>query len=331
MRFIDAATVANNLDIAELIKALEGAFAAGQKAPPRHHHTIPLSVGRKNHTSHDEAAIPQGNDKTLLIMPAWNDKIIGTKLVSVFPDNGAINLPAIHGLYILMDGTNGVPLAVLDASELTRWRTAAASALAGRYLAPTCPETMLMVGTGALSIPLIKAHMSQHESLKSIHIWGRSSDKAAAIVDQLRNKGIRANICDNLSDGAQNAHIISTATLSSEPLIKGQWLSNNCHLDLVGAYKPTMRESDDEAITKAQLFVDTFEGGLSEGGDIVQPMRDGLISKADIKADLYDLCQKRHLGRTSDDEITLFKSVGASLEDLVAASLVMQKITANDL
>ncbi len=329
MRFIDAATVANSLDIAELVNTLEAAFAVGQKAPQRHHHTIPALMADKNPATLDKAITPR--DKTLLIMPAWNDDLIGTKLVSVFPDNGAKNLPAIHGLYILMDGTNGKPLAILDASELTRWRTAAASALAGRYLAPSNPETLLMVGTGALSIPLIKAHMSQHESLKDILVWGRSLDKAVTIVDQLNDEGVRANVCDNLADGAQNAHIISTATLSSEPLIKGQWLSNNCHIDLVGAYKPTMRESDDKAILKSQLFVDTFEGALSEGGDIVQPLRDGIISKADIKADLYNLCQKHHPGRTNDADITLFKSVGASLEDLVAASLVMQKITANNL
>lgn len=325
MRYIDADTIQNNIKLNELVDALNHAFKAGTKPPKRHHHTIPASIsGDRVFDASDETSLT--SDKTLLIMPAWNDRAIGTKLVSVFPDNGQLDMPSIQGLYIMMDAKNGKPIAVFDGSELTRWRTAAASALAGRYLAPPNPETLLMVGTGALSIPLIKAHMSQHASLQNILVWGRSSHKATTIVHDLREEGITAQVCSNLSDDVKKADIISTATLSIQPLIKGEWLTNSCHIDLVGAYKPTMRESDDGVITKAQLFVDTFEGALSEGGDIVQPINQGLISKNDIQADLYDLCQHRHKGRTSHDSITLFKSVGASIEDLVAATLVLENL-----
>lgn len=308
MHVITANDIATHLDYQILINALETAFKAGVMAPPRHHHTIPRQK--------------TGADATLLLMPAWDDDAIGTKMVTVFPSNNEDDKPAIQGLYFLADGTTGEAKAVFEAKELTKRRTAAASALAARYLAPKDAHHMLMVGTGALAEPLITCHLLERPSLNRISIWGRSPDKAKTLASRLQEKGINATAVTDLAATARKADIISTATLSRTPLIKGDWLKAGCHLDLVGAFKPIMRESDDQCISRAQLFVDTRAGALIEGGDIAQPLKAGLITEKDIQADLYDLCQNTHKGRASNDAITLFKSVGASIEDFIAAKLV---------
>lgn len=182
---------------------------------------------------------------------------------------------------------------------------------------------MLMVGTGRLSANVIEAHASARP-IRNVAVWGRDPRKAEATAKELDLKGISVSVATDLEAAAREADIISCATLSSEPLIRGDWLKPGAHLDLIGAFKPTMRESDDRAVARASIFVDTREGALKEGGDIVQPLKAGIISEASIRADLFELARGEHPGRTAPDEITLFKSVGAALEDLAGAVLAFE-------
>jgi ornithine cyclodeaminase len=224
---------------------------------------------------------------------------------------------------MLFDAVDGRALALMDAGELTIRRTAAASALAASYLVRKDASTMLMVGAGAMAPCLIRAHSAVRD-LKEISIWNHRPEKAEKLADDLTREGFSAQVVTNLEDAARHADLISCATLSTEPLIKGEWLKPGAHLDLVGAFTPAMRESNDDAVKIATLFVDTREGGLKEAGDIVQPLQTGVIRESDIQADLYDLCKGTHAGRALDDEITLFKSTGAALEDLAAAILAYE-------
>lgn len=292
-----------------LIEALDDMFAKGCVMPVRHHHDV---------------EVPGEANATLLLMPAWQPgAYVGVKMVSVFPGNQARGLPAIHGSYLLSSGRTGELLAIVDGGELTARRTAAASALAARYLAREDASRLLMVGTGRLSTNVIEAHASVRP-IRHVTIWGRDPKKAEATVSELELQGVEVSVASDLESAAHEADIISCATLSSEPLIRGDWLKPGAHLDLIGAFKPTMRESDDRAVARASIFADTREGVLSEGGDIVQPLRAGVITGDAIRADLAELARGTHPGRSRPDEITLFKSVGAALEDLAGAVLAFE-------
>ncbi|TCV70343.1 ornithine cyclodeaminase [Neorhizobium sp. R1-B] len=291
---------------AELIEAIEHMFRSDCVMPVRHHHDM---------------EVPGEATAVMLLMPAWvPGDHIGVKILNLFPDNHLRSLPTIIGSYLLSSGKTGEMLAIVEGGELTARRTAATSALAARYLASPHAETMLMVGTGRLSLNLMQAH-SITRPLKRFFIWGRNPTKADETAKEARALGIDAVIVDDLAEAARRADIISCATLSDTPLIRGEWLKPGAHLDLVGAFKPTMRESDDEAVRRSSVIVDTRAGAMKEGGDIVQPLKNGVLMKDDIKADLADLAHGRHPGRISADEITLFKSVGAALEDLAGAIL----------
>lgn len=304
MRTIGAEEVHRRLDYPRLIDALRTLFRDGCEAPVRHHHTI------------DQPDAPDG---TLLLMPAWQaGGHLGVKVATVFPGNADKQLPAVMASYLLMDGATGEPRALIDGTALTARRTAAASALAATWLARADAESMVMVGTGALAPHLIQAHAAARP-LRRVAIWGRRPERAQAVADALALPGIAIEATADLEGAVRNADLVSCATLATEPLVLGAWLKPGVHLDLVGAFTPAMRECDDEAVTRARLFVDTRAGALKEGGDLVQPLEAGVIAEEDIVGDLFDLSRGLVEGRRSPDEITLFKSVGAALEDLAAA------------
>ncbi|MEP4766965.1 MAG: ornithine cyclodeaminase family protein [Roseibium sp.] len=310
-KIYSAKNVAEALKWGPLIDAIDGLFRIGCTMPVRHHHGF---------------GIPGETDGTLLLMPAWSEgAYLGVKMVSVVPGNSSRGLPAISGTYILTSAKTGELLAILDGAELTARRTAAASALAGRYLAGKDARHLLVVGTGTLSLNLIEAHSEIHP-LDKISIWGRRPEQAAAVAKEAQARGHPTTAVTDLQATAATADIISCCTLSEKPLVLGSWLRPGTHVDLVGAFKPTMRETDDTAVLDASVFADTRDGVLSEGGDIVQPIKAGVITADHIRADLYELSRRTHPGRTSDDEITMFKSVGAALEDLAAAIVVHETL-----
>lgn len=308
--YVSAAELERLLDYPSLVDALAVGFAADWTVPVRHHYSIPM---------------PNEPEQTLLLMPAWEaGQAIGMKLATITPGNGPRGLPAVNAVYLLVDGPTGQPRALIEGASLTVRRTAAASALAARYLARTDASRMLMVGAGALSRPLIEAHCSQR-SIKRVQLWARDTKKRDAKVKELVALGLPVEPADDLEKSAREADLISCATLSKEPLIRGAWLKSGAHLDLVGAFTPEMRESDDAAVGRASLFCDTRAGALKEGGDLVIPLKAGLITEAAVKADLADLARGKHKGRMSEDEVTLFKSVGTAIEDFAAARLAMQR------
>jgi len=210
----------------------------------------------------------------------------------------------------------------MDATRLTAWRTGAASALASRYLSRPDAARMLMVGAGALAPQLVRAHASVRP-IRQVALWNRSRDRARTLAAALAaTTGLDIGIADDLQAAVRQADIVSTATLSAEPLIRGAWLAPGTHVDCVGAYRPNMRETDDEVVRRARIFVDTRVGAFGEAGDILQPLAAGVIGKDAVLGDLFDLTRGSVAGRASADEITLFKSVGAAIEDLAAAVAV---------
>lgn len=309
---IDNEFIENNNVFSELIQELKLGFSINKTIiPMRHHHDFPN---------------PDVNaDSTLLLMPAWNpSKDAGVKIVTVSPKNGQFNLPSIQGTYIYFDAIKGTIKAILEAKSLTVKRTAAASALAASYLSRKDSNSMLMIGTGALSTNLIKAYASIRP-IKKVFVWGRNFEKAQAISTALKNESFSIQPIKTIEEKISEVDIVSCATLSKTPLVLGKYLKAGQHIDLVGAYKKDMREADDETITQASVFVDTFQGGLKESGDIVIPIKNGILKEDAIKADLFQLCSNKHNGRTSKKELTVFKSVGHALEDLVAASYFYNK------
>ena len=306
--------IENNTVFSELIQSLKHNFSDNNiMVPMRHHHDFPNPEVKA--------------DSTLLLMPAWNpSKTAGVKIVTVSPENGQFELPSIQGTYIYFDAIKGSIKAILEAKSLTVKRTAAASALASSFLSKEDSNSLLMIGTGALSTNLIKAHASVRP-IKKVFIWGRNFQKAQAICEQLKDENFEIHPIHSIEDRISAVDIISCATLSKLPLVLGKHLKNGQHIDLVGAYKKDMREADDETISKASVFIDTFQGGLKESGDIVIPLQSGILKEGDIKADLFQLCSNQKRGRVSSEEITVFKSVGHALEDLSAANYYYNKYT----
>ena len=311
MRIISGAEVEAALDFESLVERLRQAFRRDIVTPVRHHHGV---------------ATGGGAEATLLLMPAWQtDRHIGIKIITVFPANVERDLPAVMGAYLLLDGKTGSPLALIDGPMLTAKRTAAASALASSYLSrPDC-ERLLMVGTGTLAPHLIMAHATVRP-ICNVLVWGRTEDKAAKLAKSLDRPDFRVQHTADLEEAARGAHIISCATLSTEPLIRGAWLQNGQHLDLVGGFRPDMRETDDSAIKRARVFVDPRAGASTEAGDIVQPLESGVLDEGDIAADLFELTRGEKAGRRYYDQITLFKSVGSALEDLAGAQLAVERV-----
>ena len=312
MRSLDDAQVAAALPWGALIESIEKMMVEpAAVAPPRTAHTVPDA---------------NGNDAFFLMKPGWiAGEVIAVKCVTVFPDNGAIDLPMIQAGMLLFDGSNGSLIGACEAGELTARRTAAASAVAAKRLARRDARRLLVVGTGAVAPNAVLVH-SHVRDFDSVEVWGRDPEKAAAVVAAVAREGVSASVCDDLDAAVANADVISCVTGATSPLIKGALLKPGAHLDLIGGFNLGMRESDDDCVRRASIFVDTREDAVL-AGDLAQPLDDGVITADDLIADLAELVSGHHPGRTSDAEITFFKSAGTALEDLAAASLAFDEAT----
>ena len=312
MRTFDAEAVNAGLDPSRLVAALREAFQTPAELPLRHHHTIPGSA--------------EGTEATLLLMPAWSagssPRYIGVKSVTVHPDNPAKGLPSVQGVYFLLDGQTGTPLALIDGPSWTARRTAAASALASSYLSRPNSSYLLMIGTGRLVPELIAAHTATRP-ITRVSIWGRNPARATAMAVALSALSLDVTACDYLEARLRKADVVSFATTAKTLVFDGAWLQPGTHVDLVGGFRPNMREADDTAIRRSTVFVDTHDGATREAGDIVRAFESGALSPDQIAADLFALCRNEHSGHESETEITLFKSVGTALEDLATAALLM--------
>lgn len=290
--------------------------------------------------SHAEFDMPQLDRRILaseadrfVNLTAWvSGKAIAVKLVGVFPDNVRRAPPelSIQGIVILFDGETGRPLMTCDGAELTNRKTAADSALGADYLARKDAQTLLILGAGGLAPHMVRSHLTVRPNIRTVLIWNRNPDKAEAVVAELAQEGITASVQHSLDDAVSQADIISSVTMANEPLIKGALLKKGAHIDLVGSYMPEMREADDETIRRASIIcMDTREGHDCTG-DIIQPLNNGVITFADIQADLFELSRAQHGGRQSDDEITVFKNIGGAHLDLFATLALHKRITSKN-
>jgi len=310
MQFLDTETIRARLPWPAMLAALDEALLADVHAPLRASHTI---------------EVPGQRAATLLMMPAWrNGRSIGVKLVTVFPGNADAGKRSVSALYALFDARDGVLLALLDGEELTARRTAGASAYAASRLARRDARALLVVGAGRIGRALIDAHRSIRP-LERVSIWSRTAAHAEATAAACARAGIPAQPCTDLEGTVANADMISCATLSTAPLVLGRWLKPGVHLDLVGAFRKDMRETDAAALERADIIaVDDRTAALAEGGDIVQAIASGAIDARSIAAELRDFARGAHPGRTHEDQITVFKSVGFALEDLAAAEAAVR-------
>lgn len=307
MLIVDAPTTRHALSFPRLIEALQRMFAAGCEVPRRHVH---------------EVAPPGAPAVTSLLMPAWNARYYGVKIVNIAPGNAARGLTGLHSSYLLHDATTGAPLALIDGNEITARRTAAASALAASWLAKEDARHLLVVGAGKVARLLPEAYRAVR-AIDRVSVWARSPAQAAALARELCDAGIKATASTDLRASVGEADIVSCATLATSPVVLGQWLTPGSHLDLIGSFTPAMRETDDACFAGASIFVDTEEA-LQKSGDLLGPMARGVFAAADVKATLAQLVAGERPGRTDTSERTVFKSVGTALEDLAAAVLVYE-------
>ncbi len=313
MHVIEASEVHQTMNFEELIPAIEQTFAGNHGMPQR-----------------NVFSLEEGNDHGdgFAVLPAWNNKAIGVKAFTHFPENGPKGLDRLYSKILMFKRETGEPLALVDGSSVTYWRTAAVSALGSQYLSRKNASRLLVCGTGYLAPYMALAHSSVRP-ITHIDIWGRSLEKSEKVAEQVRKKrpDITVVAITDLESAAGQADIISCATGAGEPLILGEWVKSGTHTDFVGNHSPNRRECDTALITKANVFVDSRLNVLSEAGELLIPIEEGVFSKGDVKAELAELARGQHQGRQTEEEITVFKTVGTALSDLAAACLVVDKLT----
>lgn len=271
---------------------------------------------------------PAGGEAQFVTLPGWAPGgPIVVKMVGVFPQNASLQPPqaAVQGLVALFDGKTGGPLLAADGAAMTARKTAADSALGAAILARENVEDLLIVGAGALAPHFAEAHLAARPSLRRVTIWNRTPARAQAVASNLRKKGIDATVGNDLDDAVARADVVSCVTMSDRALVKGALLRPGTHLDLVGAYLPTLREADDDALTRGTIFVDS-RNNMEGGGDLSQAVASGALTWDAVKADLFELIQGKGEGRTGADQITVFKNNGGAHLDLFAASALSQTL-----
>ena len=268
---------------------------------------------------------PNQDASCVMIMPAWRPhQMMGVKLVSVWPENNAKGESAVSAVYVVISCLDGRPLAVLDGTELTLRRTAAAAALAAKRLARENSETLAVLGTGSLSVPLVQAHTDTMR-LKNVLVWGRQFHKTQRVVKQLKELGIEVRAMGDLEETLALSDVVAVATTATEPFLKADWVKPGTHISLVGAFTPQMAEAEPVLMARSQLFADCRASVLEKGGEVFQAIKQGLVLDSDIIADLAELtAQSDRNWRHDGQAITVFKSVGFALLDLIAAEVVMK-------
>jgi len=306
MHFISAVDIRRLLTFPALVDALE----AAHRRPKMQVHDTFL-----------------GNEKELYFVRSAVDggRFMASKLITSFPGNLGGKLPAVQAVVVLFDGSNGRPLAVIDGTELTYWRTAADSGLGSRLLSRPDVHTLLTVGAGEMAKWLVRSHRAVRPSIERVLIWNRTAERGRELMTLLKNEGIAAEAVTDLDAATHEADLITTCTRSPAPLIKGANLKPGTHLDLVGGYTPDTREADDDAARRALVFTDRRESAFHGVGDILSPIKSGAIKESDVLGDLYDLVPGKVKGRRSANDITFFKNAGGGHLDLMTAEVVYSR------
>ena len=307
MKVISAEQVHSALSYPALVDALGGAYAGEFKMPPRQVFLL----------DDDEA-----NHDAFAVLPSWGSEFIGVKAFTYFPTAKA-PYKSLYSQILLFDRAHGEPLALVDGTSVTFWRTAGISGLATRLLSRENSETMLVLGTGNLASYIIRANASVRR-LKKIMVWGRSREKAAAVCAAARIElpEIEFVAIDDRQAACAESDIVVAATGSHEPVVLGDWIKPGTHTDFIGNHHATKRECDTALITKSRVYVDSYVNAMKEAGEILVPISEGVFNKEDIVAELAEMCKGSATLRQSDEEITLFKSIGMAMSDLVGAGLV---------
>jgi ornithine cyclodeaminase len=259
----------------------------------------------------------RGKD-TLLQRQAWIDGMgIGVKSATVFPDNPAQGVPMIHGAVTLYDDAHGILEALIDFHLVTKWKTAGDSLLAARRLARPDSRNILIVGAGTVGRTLHAAYSAAFPEA-SFTVWNRTQANAEKMAEDI--DGLK--VATDLETAVGEADIITSATMSTDPTLRGDWLQPGQHVDLIGAYRPDMREIDDTGMARARIFVDSFDTTIEHIGELKFPLANGTIRREDVLADYYDLAA---FSRQSDEEITLFKNGGGAHLDLMTSRYILNK------
>ena len=314
MKIISAEQVQNNLSFKELVPLLQTSFAKPFHMPQRQVHAL----NPEDSSNHDAFAL----------LPSWNDDVIGNKMFTYYPENKTKHdLPGLFSKIMLFRRETGEPLALVDGTSVTYWRTAAISALASKLLSRENSEHLMLFGTGNLASYLLHAHISVRQ-LKEVTIWGRSAIKVQKLINEFSKIYPNINFYTSLDVDQEIPHIdiICCATASKTPLFDGKTVTKGCHIDCLGNHMADARECDSTTVTRSRVFVDSLVNTLNEAGELLIPMKEGVFNADDIVGELADLCKQPDIRRKSVDEITLFKSVGTAISDLVAAYLVYQKV-----
>ncbi|MBI3699648.1 MAG: dehydrogenase [Afipia sp.] len=306
MRFVDADEIRRVLTFPKLVAGMEAAHRR------RKIDVVDASLGDEAGHYFVRHAVDSG-------------RLMASKMFTSFPQNLAKNIPAVQAVCVVFDGANGTPLAVLDGTEITYWRTAADSAHGAKTLSRENASTLLVIGAGGMSRRLVHAHRSVRPSLQRVLVWNRTAERAEEVANDLKRDGIEAVAVPDLDAATREADIITACTRSHQPLIKGANLKAGTHLDLVGGYTPQTREADDEAAKRSLIFVDRREPAFHVG-DIVQPIASGAIKETDVLGDLYDLASGAMKGRRSADDITFFKNAGGGHLDLMTCEVVLREL-----
>lgn len=331
MRMLNGTEVSTLLDYPSLIQALHQGFAADFTAPPRLLYS--LSEGQ-----HDAFAL----------LPAWNARYLCVKAFTYLPQNAAKGRPVLHSQLMLFARESGEPLAFIDGVAVTCARTAAVSALAAFHLAKPDAASLLLLGTGNLAMPLLRAHLAIRP-LRHVTLWGRNAAKVKALWQQAIAEllplypGLHIQIADDVVSAQQTHQIIISATGSAEPLLFGELIAAGTHVDLLGNHNVDKRECDSALVQQARVFVDDKNNVLREAGELLLPIAEGCFSESEIQGDLAALCRGGALpalarqtspqlppARQKDSDITLFKSVGTALSDLLCAALVYERKLAKE-
>ena len=314
VRLLSRSDMASVLTMPDVIEAVEEGFrSAGEKddVPVR----LPVQVA-------DRSAVA-------LFMPAYlhGSRTLGAKVVSAFHDNPSRGLPMISGFYVLCDAETGRLMALMDATFLTGIRTAAASAVATKYLAREDAKVLGIIGTGVQG----RFHVDAIRAVRPISeivVYNRTAERGRAFVGGLESRGISCRLVETAGDCAAPADVLAVCTSSKAPLFDGGLVRPGTHVNAVGVFTPDSQELDATLIRRARVYVDTYEGAFEEAGDILVPLRAGDITRDHVRAELTELVTGRKEGRTSDAEITVFKSVGYAMEDAITARLAYERAEA---
>jgi len=262
-------------------------------------------------------------------MPGYADKlgVMGIKVITVFHANSEVGLPSHQGIVMLFDAKHGQPLMLFDALEITAIRTAAASAVATKLLSRKNSSTLAILGSGEQAKRHIEAILLVRE-IKQINIWSRSKQNGNNLAEQTASKyNISVVVTENIKEAIENADIICTVTSSKEPVVNADWIAVGTHINAVGSSTPAARELDTATIVNSKLFTDRYESLFNEAGDFLIPKKEKAITDEHVKGEIGEVLLNTKKGRETEDEITVFKSLGIAAEDIFSAYHIYKKIS----